>query len=319
MEAEEVLYLGLAGSQAHGTAGDGSDVDLRGLCVQPLRGRLSLFSSFEQYEGALPESLRDAVDAPLRARGMTQAMATKVECVIYDVAKFLRLCARANPNALEILFVDPADQLRTTPRWERLYAERHRFLTQQIAETFGGYALAQLRRIRNHRRWLQDPPPRAPRRSDFGLSDRAPLGTKPQADGEEEGALAEEVEEALSAERRYRSAKKRWEAYLSWKRSRNKVRAALEREHGYDTKHAMHLVRLLRMATEALTDGTLRVRRSDAEELRAIRAGVYSYEALVALAEEEHGRMKVAETESVLPKQVDLAVIDALAFELMTE
>lgn len=30
------LFLALAGSQAHGTAREGSDVDLRGVCVAPL-------------------------------------------------------------------------------------------------------------------------------------------------------------------------------------------------------------------------------------------------------------------------------------------
>src|SRR5579875_1443529 len=41
----------------------------------------------------------------------------------------------------------------------------------------------------------------------------------------------------------------------------------LIKAHGYDTKNAMHLVRLYRMGYEILTEGVVRVRRPDAKEL----------------------------------------------------
>lgn len=40
---QHTIFLTLAGSQAHGTAREGSDVDVRGVCIAPLRLRLSLF------------------------------------------------------------------------------------------------------------------------------------------------------------------------------------------------------------------------------------------------------------------------------------
>lgn len=55
--AERSIFLTLAGSHAHGTARDGSDIDLRGICVAPLSVRLSLFDGFEQHEGTLPPEL----------------------------------------------------------------------------------------------------------------------------------------------------------------------------------------------------------------------------------------------------------------------
>jgi len=45
----------------------------------------------------------------------------------------------------------------------------------------------------------------------------------------------------------------------------------LEAKFGFDTKHAMHLIRLLRMAREILETGVVHVKRPDAEELSAIR------------------------------------------------
>lgn len=43
--------------------------------------------------------------------------------------------------------------------------------------------------------------------------------------------------------------------------------------HGYDTKHGMHLIRLLKMGIEALTTGELKVQRPDRKELMRIREG----------------------------------------------
>jgi predicted nucleotidyltransferase len=51
--------------------------------------------------------------------------------------------------------------------------------------------------------------------------------------------------EALRRERRFKTAVREWHQYQEWLSARNPKRAALERAHGYDTKHAMHLVRLM--------------------------------------------------------------------------
>jgi len=77
-----------------------------------------------------------------------------------------------------------------------------------------------------------------------------------------------------------------WKNYWQWKRERNVVRSALEEQHGYDTKHAMHLVRLLRMGAEALQTGQVNVFRPDHEELLAIRDGAWTYEKVVEYAVE---------------------------------
>jgi len=105
----------------------------------------------------------------------------------------------------------------------------------------------------------------------------------------------------------YLAAKDAWEHYWTWKKNRNEKRSALEEQFGYDTKHAMHLVRLLRMGEEALTTGVLNVRRPDAEELLAIRNGSWSYDDLVAYAKEVDNRARnELYAKSVLPKKPDV-------------
>ena len=96
------------------------------------------------------------------------------------------------------------------------------------------------------------------------------------------------------------------------------ARAKLEAEHGYDTKHAMHLIRLMRMGHEVLLHGDVRVRRDDAEELAAIRDGALSYDELLAEATRLEEAMEEAAAMATLPASVDHEEVDALAFSLIS-
>lgn len=71
-----------------------------------------------------------------------------------------------------------------------------------------------------------------------------------------------------------------WKSYNDWLKNRNEKRIKLEQMFGYDTKHAMHLIRLLRMGYEILSTGKINVDRTniDAKELMDIRKGKMSYD-----------------------------------------
>ena len=90
----------------------------------------------------------------------------------------------------------------------------------------------------------------------------------------------------------YKIVKEKHANYWTWKKNRNETRGDLEEAHGYDTKHAMHLVRLLRMGVEALRDEEIVVKRPDAEELLAIRDGAWTYEEIVEYAEQMDAEVK---------------------------
>lgn len=83
----------------------------------------------------------------------------------------------------------------------------------------------------------------------------------------------------------YKIDKQRHTQYWDWKNNRNVKRSALEEQFGYDTKHAMHLIRLLRMSKEILTEHKVKVKRDDASELLEIREGKYDYETIIKMAE----------------------------------
>lgn len=111
----------------------------------------------------------------------------------------------------------------------------------------------------------------------------------------------------------FKSDLEKHQQYWEWKNNRNEKRSALEEQFGYDTKHAMHLVRLLRMGVEALRDGVILVRRPDAKELLTIRDGAWTYEELVEYAEFMNNEVtEVWYKKTALPKKVDMHKAAAL-------
>lgn len=120
----------------------------------------------------------------------------------------------------------------------------------------------------------------------------------------------------LEKERKYKEAVKNWQQYNDWKKNRNKKRAGLEAQYGYDTKHGMHLVRLMRMCEEILTTGEVRVKRPDAKELLAIRNGAWSYDKLVTWAGEKETELLALSRTSALPKRPPHKKLDALCCEV---
>jgi hypothetical protein len=97
---------------------------------------------------------------------------------------------------------------------------------------------------------------------------------------------------------------------------RNPARAALEARYGFDTKHAMHLVRLLRMGREVLERGEVVVHRPDAAELLAIRHGEWPFTRVVAEAHELLAALEAAIAGSPLPEAPDERAADELVVEL---
>jgi hypothetical protein len=95
-------------------------------------------------------------------------------------------------------------------------------------------------------------------------------------------------------------------------------RKAMVDRFGYDTKHAGHLIRLLRCACEFLETGELIVDRTgrDAEELKAIKRGEWGRERVLAEAERLFVRLEEARATSPLPEEPDAATADALLVEV---
>lgn len=130
--------------------------------------------------------------------------------------------------------------------------------------------------------------------------------------------LSDNFIELMQKERQYVGAKRQWDQYQNWKENRNKMRSALEEKYGYDTKHAYHLVRLIRMCREILLTGKVIVKRPDREELLTIRNGAWSYEQLIEFAESQEKELdKLYLSSDALPRAPDKDKLDKLCIRLV--
>lgn len=295
-----------AGSHAYGTSLPTSDMDFRGIFVG---GPLNIRTPFYPLHEATDE--------------------TEEDTVLYELSTFMKLATDCNPNIIETLWVDKDDITYAHPAYYYIREYAPELLSSKIAFTTSGYALSQLKRIKGHNKWINNPQSeKPPRQIDFvslvhnftdekifklnlelywsrhrlvpfgndiyglygdmsGYSpynwDTFALNVAYDGDTNQLGTPLFLVKFNKDV---YNEAKQKWEQYWEWKKNRNEVRSELEVQFGYDTKHAMHLVRLLRMGVEALRDGEINVKRPDAEELLAIRNGAWTYEQVVSYAEE---------------------------------
>jgi hypothetical protein len=114
---------------------------------------------------------------------------------------------------------------------------------------------------------------------------------------------------------------KDWAEYQIWLTERNEARYASTQAHGqgYDAKNLMHTFRLLDMAEEAAREGTITVRSRNAERLREIRSGKFSYESLLAEAEDRIAKIDSLFANSSLPDAPDAAAAERLLCEIREE
>jgi hypothetical protein len=288
------------GSQAFGLSGPDSDVDRKGIVVGPTVWYGGFLSSPEQ-EQLTKDHTR------------------------FDIRKFFRLAADANPTALEMLWAPDFCRETVTRHGERLLEHRGMFLSRRVADSFGNYAVSQLKRIKTHRRWLLNPPQVEPLRPAFGLPETGLISADQMGAAEAVLQRGEVTNEMLTPnflqifnqERQYRAARREWQQYHAWKRDRNPARAKLEEAFGYDTKHAQHLVRLLRMSHEILDTGRVIVQRPDREELLSIKRGEWEFEALIAYADGMKPKIDKAREKSFLPEWPDKESLNLLCSEIV--
>lgn len=148
LKARTILYV-VHGSRAYGTSRPTSDYDYKGIAVPPRRYFDGFLHQFNQAEIKKPD-----------------------DAVVFDIRKFFKLAADCNPNIIEVLWVAPDDRIVCTPEGHLLVDHRAEFLSRKALYTFRGYAMAQLKRIRTHKKWLLNPPTHQPTRAEFDLPER---------------------------------------------------------------------------------------------------------------------------------------------------
>lgn len=362
MERQYVLnhaiFETIVGSHAYGTNMPDSDIDRVGVMVPGMEYFIGLkrINEFSDFGGE--------------------------DRKFYEVRKAVSLMLENNPNMMDLLWVPERCIQTMTPYWKKILSVRDSFLSKKCRYTFSGYAIAQLHRIKTHRKFLLNPPKAPPSRAEMGLPENSifptsqlkavcyaalnaipedrrdkfldeldqiygdwvipllaryldpsqrklamewlQMGIKSQAHAFQALGtvfLKEEYIEMASKELDYLNRKTEWEQYQQWKASRNKKRAAFEEKYHYDPKHAMHLVRLCRMGTEILSTGKVNVDRTgiDADELKAIRNGAWTYEQVEQYANDMDAKMGELYEKSTLRRSPDNETIERTCIEVVAE
>jgi predicted nucleotidyltransferase len=106
---------------------------------------------------------------------------------------------------------------------------------------------------------------------------------------------------------------------LGQKGQKNVHRAELEELHGYDTKYAMHVIRLYGEAKELMENGRIILPRPNRDELIEIRKGKYSLTEIQELGRQLEIEALAAQTSSPLPDRVDREAISNLLTDVQLQ
>jgi hypothetical protein len=295
---EGLISLCWRGSVAHGMYVPQSDPDsiddkdVMGIYIAPLEHYLGFGREdvYEKWEG-------------------------EWDCVFYEVRKFIGLLLNCNPNVLSLLWLKPNGIIYENAFGARLRENRDLFVTRKAYHSFSGYAHAQFKKMISFNQEAQELMQQLeeqliglgidPESCDAGdslrtLDGASFVGATP--------AMMEVVKRYRGERRRYYSG-----GYMG------KKRRELVRRVGYDAKNAAHLIRLLRMGIEFLTEGTIYVERADAPELLDIKRGAWPLEKVKSEAERLFQLSQEAYVRSTLPPEPDRARAERLCVEMISE
>ena len=308
---ERILLLGVSGSYGYGTNREGSDVDLRGVTLNMPSDLIGL-SSYEQFED----------------RG--------TDTVIYSFMKFIRLLLDCNPNIIEILGLEPGQYVMKNRLGDRLLENRHIFLSQRAADSFGHYADAQLRRLQNAA--ARDRMKQEEREKHIYKSVTNALASfNREHESWEKGSVRLYIDQAetegldeeifLDADlshyplRRYNEMMNTMTSVVREYAHAGNRNQKKDEEHL--NKHAMHLVRLFMTGIDILEKEEIITRRSgdDLVLLKKIRNGDYMENGLFIpefyeIVTEYEARFEKAKKNTHLPEKPDMERIESLTEEI---
>lgn len=340
-----IIFEGIVGSMAYGIATPTSDVDIKGVYIQPIEDILS-FGYVEQVSD-------DTNDT-----------------TYYEIQRFLQLIKQNNPNILELLNLPEDCILVKDPIFDEVLKNADRFITKICKYSFGGYAVEQIKKARGLNKKIVNPMPKERKTVldfcniivDHGTMSLIKWLEREQLDQQHCGLVnlphAKDVysmfydrvkgmpigyrgimnEDKTSNEIRmssipkgelpiatmiynkdgYSTYCKKYKEYWDWVEKRNPARYNDNMSHdgGFDGKNMAHCHRLLDMAIEIGEGKGIQVRRNNREELLSIRRGEYAYDKLISDAELKIAKMDEIFDNSSLPDKIDFSFIDSLLLKI---
>lgn len=237
------------------------------------------------------------------------------DCVFYELRKFIGLLLNSNPNVLSLLWLKPNGIIYESEIGAQLREHRDLFVTKKAYHSFSGYAHAQFKKMISFNQEAQVLMQQLEEQlTSFGIDpDSCDAGhSLRRLDGQPFVGATIEMMEVV---KRYRGERRRYYSggYMGQKRRE------LVRRVGYDAKNAAHLIRLLRMGIEFLTEGTLHVERADAPELLDIKRGAWPLDKVKAEAERLFILSQEAYVRSTLPAEPKREETEQLCVSMISE
>ncbi len=129
-QSGHIIFECISGSRAYGLDTPQSDTDIRGVFILPKEMYYSM----------------DYVD---------QISNPSNDIVFYELTKFLSLCAKNNPNILEILYVSEEYVLHEHPVFKEIRS--FPFLSKKCKQSFANYAYTQIKKARGLEKKIVNP------------------------------------------------------------------------------------------------------------------------------------------------------------------
>lgn len=296
-----VVLSSTVGSRAWGLDSPSSDHDIRGVFALPSSWAFGLVNP--------PDTL-------VSADGST---------TYWEVGKAIRQALRADPNTLEMLFVDDTRVHDEVGQW--ILDARDAFVSTEIYGSFGRYALSQLKRLDQASQlaeirdlvltWLREEPTMA---FDEVAARLAVLDPRASPTLETARLRARE-----SVKQLYRSlydqgliGSRDFHALAEYARAAS---ASLDLSRDLRPKNAYNLVRLIVCAIDWLATGKPQLRLTGVrrEQLLAIKEGKVSLDVVLAVSEALTAELEDARVSSTLPARADIGRIDALLHRIRNE
>ena len=298
---KNIILLGLGGSHAYGTNIATSDLDIRGIAINP-KEEILLGKDFEQVTNNVTDT------------------------TIYSFKKMMGLLAAMNPNTIELLGLEPEQYLFLTKIGSELLDNKNIFLSKRCISTFGGYATQQLYRMKQlsaHEMQQTELERHILKTLEFMESTFCNKYTSIPDDGLKlyiDESDREEMETEIFMDVRLTHYPLRdycslWNELQNTVKQYNKVgkRNSHALEHAKINKHQMHLVRLDHMCLDLLEGrGIVTYRKDDHEELMQIRGDAYVTDdnqirpEFFELVDELERKLDYAKKNTELPEEPDM-------------
>lgn len=303
-----IILLTCGGSYSYGTNVEGSDLDIRGICLERPNEIIGL-SNFEQF------------------------INNDTDTTIYGLKKIISLLLNCNPNTIEILGTKE-EQLFMCNKYGKLLRDNvDLFLSKKAIASFGGYARQQLKRLQNA--LYRDSYPQLEKEKHIMNNIKSQMAHmeeryKKITDGEL--SLYTDISNKKDLETEiYMDMDIKHYPLRDFKNIYNEMSCVIKdydnvshrnrkKDELHLNKHAMHLVRLYLMAIDILKgNGIITYREKDRDFLLNIRNGVYSYEEIFEMVDKYEKELNYVADNSPLASKPQYHKVEELVMEIYRE